>query len=78
MSVVGFMARDNGRFRLPVDWDKCSSISLVDETKVTVLRSLLFFYTDQKITIGELRTFFTERTITTFENDGYIKIEKND
>lgn len=78
METLGFIARDNGRFRLPVDFNLYGTLFYGNDKKVTVLRSLLFFYTEQKVTLGELREFFTDKALTTFQNDGYIKIEQYD
>ena len=78
--ILLFIAHDNGRYKLPVDFGdsgRIGSLSRSNEFKVTVLRNLAFFYAEQKITLGELREVFTEKAIITCENDGYIKIEKN-
>jgi hypothetical protein len=47
-----------------------------EETPVVVLRASLFFHSEQKITLGKLREFFTPKAIELLEMDGYIKIEK--
>lgn len=46
-----------------------------DETEILVLRSLLFFYSEQKITFGKLKEFFSPKAIKLFEKDGYIKFK---
>lgn len=76
MEELGFMAKDNGRWRFPVNFPKHSTFLLTDESNVLVLRAILFFHAEEKTTLKEIRKFFTETAITTFEHDGYIKIER--
>jgi hypothetical protein len=43
-------------------------------SKVKILRSMNFFYTEQVTTIGELNKYYTDNAIAAFEADGFIKI----
>lgn len=77
--MFAFMARQ--RRELP-DFDDLVNrrinigLDIENKTEVTILRGLLFFYTDQKITLGELKEFYTSKAIAAFEADGYITIKK--
>ena len=50
----------------------------LEKTKIRVLRPLLFFYVEQETNLLELKNFFTDRAISLFEHDGYIKILENE
>lgn len=45
-----------------------------NDASVEILRASLFFYAEQKLTLGELRVYFTNKAIAKLESDGYIKI----
>ncbi len=45
-----------------------------NNAEVTIIRPILFFRKEQKITLGKLREFFTPKAIKLFEVDDYIKI----
>jgi len=73
---LGFMAREKPN---PIDWNSFDinpEKDWSDETEVVILRPVLFFYSEQKITLGKLREFFTPKAIKLFEKDGYIKLKK--
>jgi len=75
-SSLGFMAREKPN---PIDWNSFDinpEKDWSDETEVVILRPVLFFYSEQKITLGKLREFFTPKAIKLFEKDGYIKLKK--
>lgn len=60
-----------------IDWstfDVNIKKDLCDETEVLIVRPILFFSREQKITLGKLREFFTQKAINLFEKDDYIKI----
>lgn len=60
-----------------IDWgtfDVNPKKNWLDETEVIIIRPVLFFRKEQKITLGKLREFFTEKAIKLFETDDYIKI----
>lgn len=60
---------------VPIDWSNFDpEIKWSDSLEVTVLRASLFFYSEQKITLGKLREFFTEKAIKLLEKDGFIKL----
>lgn len=42
--------------------------------KVTVLRSILFFYSEQKTTLDEIQKYFTTEAINKLINDKFIEI----
>jgi hypothetical protein len=74
--VHGFMSREKPE---PINWDMFveemnSTAHIEDSVEVVILRAVLFFHSEQKITIGKLREFFTEKAITLFKKDGYIEI----
>jgi len=76
MSTSNFF--DTGqRNRFPVPEDMFN-LNLPDSNgfMVTVDRGLLFFCKSQKITLGKLREYFTDKAIELFEHDGYITIER--
>ena len=56
----------------------CSSYELdpTDDDIVVVLRPILFFYKEQKITYGEINKYFTHEAIRVMEHDGFIEIKK--
>jgi hypothetical protein len=59
----------------PIDWSNFDpEIKWSDETEVIVLRASLFFHSEQKITLGKLREFFTPKAIKLLEKDGYVKL----
>lgn len=61
----------------PIDWSTFNINAEKDwpnETEVVVLRQIWFFHTEQKITLGKLREFFTKKAIKLFEKDGYVKL----
>lgn len=64
-----FIGRDS--WRLPHTF---SDLPYHDDTKVLVNRSLLFFYAEQKITIGDLKKHFTDSAIMSFVKYEFIKI----
>jgi len=69
-----FMSREKPS---PIDWlsfDINPEIEWSDEVEVIVLRPILFFHSEQKITLGKLREFFTPKAIKLFEKDGYVKL----
>ncbi len=75
---IGFHAREKPdsivweQFRVPV------IVSMAgDNVEITVLRPVLFFYAQQKITMGKLKEFFTDKAIALLSKDGYIKIKTN-
>lgn len=47
-----------------------------DEIEVTILRSSLWFYKDQKTTLGEVRKYFTPDGILSLLKDGFIKVKE--
>jgi hypothetical protein len=59
----------------PFEWDRITEVwSKEDKTPVIILRSCLWFHSEQKTTLGELRRFFSEKGITSLKSDGFIKI----
>lgn len=59
----------------PIDWTNFDpEIRWSDSVEVTILRASLFFYSEQKITLGKLREFFTDKAIKLLEKDGYVKL----
>ena len=68
-----FMSREKPN---PIDWDKIAfelTKSNDDNIEIVVLRAILFFHTDQIITLSKLKKYFTDHAINSFEVDGYIK-----
>lgn len=47
-----------------------------DDDIVLVLRPILFFYKEQKITYSEINKYFTHQAISVMEHDGFIEIKK--
>ena len=47
-------------------------------TKIKVLRSCLWFYEEQEITIADLEKYFTTNAIAIMETDKFIKIIENE
>jgi hypothetical protein len=77
MKSIGFMSREKPH---PIDWDKLDinpECDWNDEVEVTILRASLFFHSEQKITLGKLREFFTPKAIKLLEKDGYVKLNLN-
>lgn len=69
---MSFVSREKPN---PIDWSNFDpEIKWSDETEVIILRHVLFFHSEQKITLGKLREFFTDKAIKLFEKDGYIKL----
>lgn len=71
---MNFFDRDQAS---KIDWgtfDVNPKKDLGDETEVLIIRPILFFRREQKITLGKLREFFTQKAINLFETDDYIKI----
>lgn len=59
------------KWSLPINWD----INI--NKHYTVLRPILFFYREQKITSEDLYKFFTEKAIISFINDKFIEEVKD-
>lgn len=76
-TTLGFFAREKPH---PIDWEKLDinpECDWNDEVEVTILRASLFFHSEQKITLGKLREFFTPKAIKLLEKDGYVKLNLN-
>lgn len=58
-------------FRIPFILSRAN-----DEIEVTILRSSLWFYKDQKTTLGEVRKYFTPDGILSLLKDGFIKVRE--
>lgn len=71
-----FIGRDSWRDSFILKPD--SFYDKFKDKKVVVLRPLLFFYTEQKVTVEDLMKFFTDRSIMEFEQYEFIKIQYND
>lgn len=67
-----FVGHESWRMKLPDDY--FDDIYTSDDTEVLVLRSILFFYADQKTTLGKIRENFTNHAITKLEHDKFIQI----
>ena len=72
--TAGFFAREKPN---PIDWSTFNinpEKDWPDDTEAVVLQPIWFFHKEQKITLGNLREFFTPKAIKLFEKDGYIKL----
>ncbi len=56
--------------------DKLASFLLHDDTKVIILRGCMWFYKNQKTTLGEVRKHFTEQAIEQLIHDKFIETQK--
>ena len=66
-----FIGHSNWKLNLPEIHDMYFTN---DDTEVIVLRGILFFYADQKTTLGKIRENFTDTAITKLVHDKFIKI----
>ena len=75
--VQDFMSREKPQ---AIDWTNFDvEIRWSDETNVIILRSILFFHSEQKgITLGKLREFFSDKSVKLLEKDGFIKLDITD
>lgn len=76
VNVHGFMAREKpGAIHWPsFNEEILGNIIKGNDRKVIILRSSLWFYAEQKTTLGNVREYFSEKGIALLEKDGYIKI----
>lgn len=74
-SVHGFFAREKPN---PIDWSNFPinpEKEWPDEIEGVVLKTMDFFYAEQKVTLGDVRKIFTNKAIKTLEIDGYMKFD---
>ena len=60
------------------DWrEPVKKIDLTFNENVTILRSILFFHSEQKVKLCDIQKYFTTEAINKLVNDKFIKIKIN-
>lgn len=75
--TMNFVGKEAWHWPLPdEDFLNFRKEPIPNDIKIVVLRSLLFFYSGQQVTVGDLRNFFTEKSITALLHDNFVEIIK--
>ena len=71
-----FIGNDSWKPIFKPDSDIIDYGGFITDKNVTVLRSILFFYAEEKTTLSNIRAHFTDHAISKLVHDNFIKIEE--
>ncbi len=71
--MYAFIGHENWRRPFPPEFSDIE-INKLDEIKVSVIRSLLFFYAGETTTLEKIRAHFTDFAIGKLVHDKFIEI----